>query len=123
MKKVDNFTDLKEIRAVSWSVRENADGECQFGSERTSVRFEDNADQYWELCVYFIGWSDVMQEYQEYIAGKVLNSIFHMTLGILLGKWIGYNCTLSEAVNQARKELHKESAEEGRYFLQKEYIF
>ena len=122
MKKVKEFTELKIITSISWSVREDADGDCVFSPEKTAIRFEDDADQYWEVCVFFIGWTDMMNEYNHYVSGKVLNCIFH-SLGLLKDKWIGVNCTLNEAVNQCRKELPKKNAEENRYFLQKEYVF
>lgn len=122
MKKVDNFTDLKEIKAVSWSVRENADGDCSFSPDRVAVRFEDDSGQYWEIPIQFCLWTEEEAIRYEGIAGAMLNLIFSK-LGITGGKWIGYDCTISEAVNHARAELRKEPSEEHTHFFRKQYIF
>ena len=122
MKQVYEFNELKNITAVAWSVREDVDGDCIFHPEKVAVRLEDDSEQYYEICVYFVGWTDEMKECKEYVSGKVLNCIFH-SLGLMKDKWIGYNCTLAEAVNECRKELQKRNAEENRYYFQKEYVF
>lgn len=122
MKRVEEYTDLKNVTAISWSVREDADGDCVFSPEKVSIRFEDDAGHYWEVCVNFVLWSDIERQYNHHIIGLILNSIFH-SLGLLKDKWIGINCTMSEAVNQCRKELPKKIMEKERYFLQDEYIF
>lgn len=121
MVKVKDFKDLENINVVSWSIRENADG-CMISPERIAIRFVDVSGKYWEVCTYWKGYTDEMNHYYEYVAGKILNCIFH-SLGLMKDRWIGYNCTLSEAVNQCRKELQAKHMEEEKYFLQKQYVF
>lgn len=122
MKKVENITDLNSITAISWSAREDADGDSMFSPERVAVRFEDDSGQYWEIPIQFCLWTEEEAIRYEGIAGAMLNLIFSK-LGITGGKWIGYDCTISEAVNHARAVLRKDPSEEEKYFLQKEYIF
>ena len=121
MKRVEDFNDLKKIVSVSWSLKEDAEGDYLFSPERSSVRFEDEEGNYWELCVYWVVWSDKMKEYHEYIAGRILNCIFH-SLGLLKGKWIGSDCTLSDAVNQCRKELPRGTVDKQREINRDVYV-
>lgn len=122
IQKVENFSDLKNVKSISWVAREDADGDWYFSPEISAVRFEDDLGQYWELCTYFVAWSEKMAQYNEYIAGRILNSIFH-SLGLMRNKWIGVNIGLSEAVNLCRKEFPRDKPKIEHYFLQEEYIF
>lgn len=122
MKKVDNFTDLKNIKSVAWSVREDADGDCVFSPDRVAVRFEDDAGQYWELVTSSVLWSDDKTQKNSNWAEALLNLIFS-SLGLLDGRWIGFNCTLSDAVNHARKMIKKEPVEENEVWFRKEITF
>lgn len=122
MKKVDKFEELTEIKSISWSVRENADGDCVFSPDRVAVRFEDDSWQYWEMCIYSCLWTEEELKRCEGVAEAMLNLIFSK-LGINGGKWIGYDCTISEAVNHARTALHKEPSEETTVNNRNQYIF
>lgn len=122
MIKVDNYSDLKNVKAVAWSVRENADGDCMFSPDRIAVRFEDDSDQYWELVTYFVMWSEPEVRKNSNWAEVLLNLIFS-SLDLLDGRWIGFNCTLSNAVNHARHKLKKDPDEETETWFRKELIF
>lgn len=122
MKKVEKFDELKEIRSISWSVRENADGDCTFSPDRVAVRFEDDSDQYWEIPIQFCLWTEEEAIRYEGIAEAMLNLIFSK-LGINGGKWIGHDCTISEAVNHARAVLRKDPSEEHSQNFRNQYIF
>lgn len=122
MQKVERITDLKNITSVSWSVRENADGDSIFSPDRVAVRFEDDEGHFWEIITQSILWSEEQTKKMEGVAVAELNLIFSV-LGVFDGEWIGYNCTISQAVNKARKRLKKESEEIGSSWFREEIVF
>ncbi|MDY4641745.1 MAG: hypothetical protein SO412_08275, partial [Erysipelotrichaceae bacterium] len=120
--KVNSVRELKGIKSVAWVVRENSDGDALFVPDKVAVRFEDAQGNYYDVLVQGIALTERQSCREFSIAETMLNLIIHGVLGIDKGHWIGFNCSLSEAVNTARKAYPRES-EEREYYAQKEYIF
>lgn len=122
MPKVEKFTDLKNIDSISWVVRENADGDCMFSPEMSAIRFVDIEGNYWNVPVSYALWTENEARKKYSLAETLLNFALSY-LGALDGEWIGFTCSLSEAVNKARKIFPKKVSEEKRHFFRTEYIF